>query len=55
VSVNVKMGENGEIAIEEVEQMDKQIWTQENCKLDLRVRLTTNIIDSDGGSSVSEQ
>jgi hypothetical protein len=45
-SVDIEMGEKGERTIEKVEQTHKQLWTQENCKIDLRIGLTTNSIGS---------
>jgi hypothetical protein len=49
------MGENRGRTIEKVEQMDKLLWTQQNCKIYQGIGLTTNGIDSEGGLSVGEQ
>jgi hypothetical protein len=49
------MGENGGIKIEKVGQMDRQIWTQENYKIDLGFSLTTNSICYEGGLWVGER
>jgi hypothetical protein len=49
------MDEKRGITMEEVEQTDKQIWTQQNCKHNLGVGLTTNSIDSELRLCVGEQ
>jgi hypothetical protein len=48
--VDVEMGEKEEIIIE-----NRQIWTQQNWKIDLGFNLAFNIIGSEGGLWVSEQ
>jgi hypothetical protein len=49
------MGEKRGITTDKVEQMDKLVWTQQNCKFDLGIGLTTNSIDSEGRLCVAEE
>jgi hypothetical protein len=50
-SVDVEMGEKDR----EQKNRQTEIGTQQNCKIDLGICLTTNSIDSEGGLWVSEQ